>query len=125
MELQDLVGSHVLTGVDFEDYSDDCHAINFILDDVTYSVIEDSENNYRSAMREAIISDKEISNIFRPVTVEGIMRDQLFDQLIDFIDVETGKIVLSVGTDNSVQYYPCFIAQFNPENMCINAMDFD
>jgi len=41
--------------------------------------------------------------------------------LIDFIDIITGKPVLSVGTDWSDSYYPYAVFEFMPENMAINA----
>ena len=50
MELKDLVGEHILSGVDFESsnqqvYSDlyrDCEIVNFVLDGETYTAIQES-----------------------------------------------------------------------------------
>jgi hypothetical protein len=41
--------------------------------------------------------------------------------ILDLIDVVTGKVVLSVGTGNTDDYYPYWVAEFTPENMGANA----
>ena len=134
MELQELVGLHKLSGVDMsnekikEEWGDsfeDCQVINFILDKKTYTAIEDPSDGYRSSMREIKLSKVVIKNVFKPVQVFGIMRrDENYNKndIIDFYDVKTGKIVLSVGTSNSDDYYPSFVAEFTPESMVLNAV---
>lgn len=42
-------------------------------------------------------------------------------EIMDFIDTSTGQVVLSIGTDYSDDYYPSFVANFNPAAMSINA----
>lgn len=134
MELQELVGLHKLSGVDMsnekikEEWGDsfeDCQVINFILDKKTYTAIEDPSDGYRSSMREIKLSKVVIKNTFTPVQVFGIMRGKENyneNHVIDFYDVKTGKIVLSVGTSNSDDYYPSFVAEFTPESMVINTV---
>lgn len=131
MELQELVGLHKLSGVDMsnekikEEWGDsfeDCQVINFILDKKTYTAIEDPSDGYRSSMREIKLSKVVIKNVFKPVKVMGVMRQDTSDDVIDFFDVKTGKVVLSVGTENLDDYYPGFVAFFNPENMAINTV---
>jgi len=58
MELKDLAGEHILTGVDFENETIEkyCEAVNFILDNETYTAIQDPNDGYRSCMREIINS---------------------------------------------------------------------
>lgn len=131
MELKDLVGLHKLSGVDMsnekikEEWGDsfeDCQVINFILDRKTYTAIEDPSDGYRSSMREIKESKVVITNKFAPVKVMGVMRQDKSDDVIDFFDVKTGKVVLSVGTEDLDDYYPGFVAFFNPENMAINTV---
>lgn len=134
MELKDLVGLHKLSGVDMsnekikEEWGDsfeDCQVINFILDRKTYTAIEDPSDGYRSSMREIKQSKVVVKNKFTPVQVMGIMRgkgDWHENDIIDFYDVKTGKVVLSVGTSNSDDYYPSFVAEFTPESMVINTV---
>ena len=133
MELKDLVGLHKLSGVDMNDdkvkaewgdYFEDCQVINFVLDRKTYTAIEDPSDGYRSSMREVKLSKVVIKNVFKPIRVFGVMRgEQNYNKndVIDFYDAKTGKIVLSVGTADIDDYYPYFVAEFTPENMILNA----
>lgn len=133
MELKDLVGLHKLSGVDMsnekikEEWGDsfeDCQVVNFILDKKTYTAIEDPSDGYRSSMREIKLSKVVIKNVFGPCKVMGVMRQRGRDDgdhdIIDFYDVKTGRVVLSVGTSYADNYYPSFVAEFMPESMAIN-----
>ena len=131
MELKDLVGLHKLSGVDMSnekikdewgDSFEDCQVINFVLDRKTYTAIEDPSDGYRSSMREIKESKVVIKNKFTPVKVMGVIRPDTSDDVIDFFDVKTGKVVLSVGTEHIDDYYPGFVAYFYPENMAINTV---
>jgi len=129
LELKDLVGRHILTGCQYgtliekhDWWEETLNTLDFILDGRVFSVIENPEDGYRSSMRE-IIENREglvITNVFEPCEVIGIIRTDESDDVIDFFDVVTGKIVISIGTTECDTYYPCFIAEFNPENMAIN-----
>ena len=135
IELQSLVGEHVLTGVDFSNESikrywgngfEDAQVMNFILDGVAYSAIENPDDGYRSSMRELrILGNGVVTNTFAPVRVVGRYLTRLDDygyecDILELIDVVTGLTVLRVGTENTNDYYPYFIAVFTPENMSIN-----
>lgn len=129
-ELNDLIGLHKLSGVDYstehiKDYGDmqQCNAINFVLDGITYTAVEDANDGYRSAMREIKVSHFKVTNRFKPVKVVGTMRLQIDSDgcdILDLIDVITGKIVLSVGTNHLHDYYPSFVYEWTPENLCLN-----
>ena len=133
MELKDLIGKHMLTGVNMgsrvhhpykdEEYTENCQTISFVLDGVTYTVIENPDDGYRSSMREIITDSIVVENTFAPVEVLGVMREndcfETFD-VLDLIDTTTKLLVLSAGTANTSDYYPCFVAEFMPENMAIN-----
>lgn len=130
MQLKNLVGVHELSGVDRETISaqssygsgypyEDCQVLNFTLDGITYTACEDPEDGYRSSMRDLATSDKPTKNTFAPVKVVGQMKDGE-PELLELRDYTTGKIVIEVGTDKSEDYYPCFVANFSPENMACN-----
>jgi hypothetical protein len=135
MELKDLIGLHQLGGVDMssdplskwsgrerDDY-EQCEVINFVLDGKTYTAIQDPDDGYRSHMREIMISDYHVSNVFPPIQVLGIMRESYRGDehdIIDFYDTKNAKLVLSVGTKYTNDYYPSWVAEFNPVNMSIN-----
>jgi len=130
MELKELVGKHILTGVDFETiqlpedaWEPEAQGINFVLDGKTYTAIEDPEDGYRSCMEKIFVSDKKIKNTFEAVEVVGSMKpegDYEVNETIQFIDTKNGKLVLEVGTDNIDDYYPYFVANFTPENIHYN-----
>ena len=134
VELAALVGLKVLDAVDFTNerrqrYSDeweDCQACRFRLDGKVYVAIEDPSDGYRSSL--ASLSEYQdecpMQNAFPPVQVLARHRDKSAyhdADILELIDVATGKTVLEVGTDNSDDYYPSFVASFSPENMATNS----
>ena len=133
IELSYLLGEHVLAGCQFgtipktSEWQDgEPNTIDFILDGENISAVEDPDDGYRSSMDE-LIKNRDglvITNTFQPVRVLGTARandEYCKNDVIDLIDCVTGKIVLSVGTENTDDYYPCFMGVFYPENMWINA----
>lgn len=132
VELKDLVGECVLTGVDRETASlpreycegefEDCETIRFCINGTVYCAIEDPSDGYRSSMRKLIVSDTPIRNSFAPVRVLGHMKPNGYrdNDTIQFRDLASGDVVLEVGTNNSDDYYPSFVSEFNPQNMAIN-----
>ena len=132
MELKDLVGKHFLSGVEFsiikstEEYGEDCNCIDFLLDGIIYSAVENPSDGYRLYMNDLEINRNgaNISNKFKSVEVYIIVRykgDYERSDILDFYDVKTNKIVLSIGTDNIDDYYPCYIGEWTPENLCLNS----
>jgi len=130
MELKDLTGEHVLDAVDFEqvydDYYENSQVCRFRLDGITYVVIEDPKDGYRSSMKEIRIEENaNMINTFPPVKVVGRYRTKgkygSRDDILELIDVETGKTVLEVGTKSIDDYYQGFVASFKPENMSTNS----
>jgi len=134
MELQDLVGSHVLDAVDFSTEQvkewdgelEDCNAVRFRLDGKCYVAIEDPDDGYRSSMRELIvIENTEMKNIFTPLKVVGKYRTCGHygenDDILELVDAVTDKVVLEVGTEDINSYYPAFISSFHPEAMAHNS----
>jgi hypothetical protein len=132
MKLKDFIGKHSLTGCQNgsvpkkDEWQDsDPNTLDFILDGRLFSVIEDPSDGFRSSMDE-IIENRPgliVTNIFEPCEVIGVFRpDGSYEKndVIDFYDVVTGKVVMSIGTENTDDYYPCFVGSFSPENMAAN-----
>lgn len=127
-----LLGEHVLTGVDMSvervkqwgEHFKDANVCTFRLDGVIYTAIEDPDDGYRSSMDKFFVGGA-ITNEFAPVKVIGTVRTKgeysQVDDVLVFTDAVTGKTVLEVGTENTDDYYPSFVASFHPENMAINA----
>lgn len=125
--LEKLIGKHTLSGVDevverieqYSDYYEDCEVIRFVLDGKTYTASQDPEDGYRSSMKEIMVSDDKVINTFPPVEVIGKMQhdDYSFNDVLELYNINTGKLILAVGTENYDDYYPCWVADFNPEAM--------
>jgi hypothetical protein len=129
MELKDLVGGHILSGVDRERFKhipdddcffglEDCELINFVLDGETYTAIQDPEDGYRSAMKMILRSNVPVINTFVGQRVIPSLSDD--GEILTLTDAVTCKPVLRVGTDRNEDYYPLWVADFMPENMAIN-----
>jgi len=133
MRLEDLVGEHELSGVDFGELPPDrdnyqyesANTITFVLDGKAYCVTEDPSDGYRSSHRDIVETDTPVKNTFAPCRVvaryiDGPREYASDNDLLECIDVVTGKTVLLVGTENSGDYYPSYVANFSPENMAVN-----
>jgi hypothetical protein len=118
---EDLVGEHMLSGVDFTSY-EDAMVMTLILDGTRYSFIEDSDNGYRSMLQTILIDAFPVRNTFEPQRV--ICEEERVpgaDGILTGYDAITHEEVFFVGTDYSDEYYPLFVAGFAPENMSINS----
>ena len=134
MELKELVGKHIFSGADFGketgkdwmDMDEDYEVFRFVLDGVTYKAREDPSDGYRSNMRDLGVSTDPITNTFEGVEVVGILRTKgelwsgEVDDVLVLVDVNNGKTVLEVGTRNTDDYYPMWVAKFIPENLSLN-----
>jgi len=133
MQLDDFLGRHVLTGVDFgvekatEEYYQDANTMAFEMDGKVYLVREDPDDGYRSSMKDIEEVDIKVVNQFPPCKVKGRRRKNSEygekNDVIDFYDVVTGLVVLAIGTENIDDYYPSYVAYFDPRNMKINIPD--
>ena len=133
MQLDDFLGRHVLTGVDFgvekatEEYYQDANTMAFEMDGKVYLVREDPDDGYRSSMKDIEEVDIKVVNQFPPCKVEGRRRKNSEygekNDVIDFYDIVTGLVVLAIGTENIDDYYPSYVAYFDPRNMKINIPD--
>jgi hypothetical protein len=131
MELSELVGLHDLTAVDegTEERkrwgsSETCNAIYFTLDGVTYAVVEDPEDGYRSHAEDVEVVARPMKNTFPACRVLATHRTDCGPGSADVLvlaDVLTGLEVLTVGTENTDDYYPYYVATFDPRAMAVNA----
>lgn len=131
MELKELVGGHLLSGLDREVkkaeegsyYDADANVFRFVLDGKTYKAIENPDDGYRSYLNDLEVSDEIVQYTFPAQKVIGKMRDNSeygIHDVIEFYDAVTNELVLAVGTDNSVDYYPSCVMDWYPENLSIN-----
>lgn len=122
MELADLVGEKMFSGIDFENdkvkaLGFDGQCVNFILDNKTYTAVEDPQDGYRSSMREIKEGITQVRNIFPPVKVLARMKPDGKHDVLELINIANGKTVFEVGTENYGDGYPYWVARFSPENI--------
>jgi hypothetical protein len=130
MELKDLVGDHILSGVEIGALTrktyygeEHCNYIKFTLDGVTYSAIEDPDDGYRSYMEELVVSEGPCKIKLPNIEVVCKMEDDTYYEKNDvllFFDVLSGKEILAIGTKNYDDYYPYCRLDYHPENMYCN-----
>jgi len=131
MELKDLVGEHMLSGVDLvrETYEsswgdkEEYDVVKFKLDGTTYSAFEDKADGYRSYCTELTISNEKLQYEFPAQKVIGEMvpdTDSEKCNMIRFNDPITEGTVLIIGTGNTDDYYPYCVIEWHPENLAIN-----
>lgn len=140
MELSDLVGLHVFSGIEISTtnfdgrccYFDDLvNCIKFTLDGITYMAIENPDNGHRSYMGELFQTDETCRIKIPNVKVVCHIEDH-FDPLdgeesdiLVFVDAANGNIILEIGTAFRDMYYPYSVMNYYPENMACNAVSPD
>ena len=127
MRLEDLVGEHILSGVEVgrieleECGGEESNCIKFTLDGVTYLALEDPEDGYRSYLRELVIVDEACRIKLPNVQVRCEMWHRCDeDKILVFTDVLNGERVLTIGTDYRDGWYPECIMEYRPEKMYCN-----
>lgn len=116
-----------LTYVNFDTLGSGSYEANrvmFILDQIHYTVMEDPEDGYRSHMQSDIREEYlpyAPSTSFPPCRVHCVHCHTSSDDYLQLIDAATAQVVLEIGTKNTDDYYPYFIAHYHPENMSQNA----
>ena len=132
VDFEELLGEHELSGCDFDSTNlsekhgyrmSDSQVMRFRLDGKVYVAVEDPEDGYRSCMDSLLRTEDEIKNTFPPCAVIGRRRKNTEYEIMDAVELVnalTLKVVLVVGTGNSEDYYPYFLAEFNPEELTCN-----
>lgn len=123
MQLEDFVGQGFLSGVDFyseeneDSWSDVASVCRFTWNGETYLAKEDPCDGYRSCMDKIVSSRVNTKNPFKKIKVIGVMDTNVSNNLLTFYCIKNAKPVLTIGTENSDDYYPSFVAHFQPENI--------
>ncbi len=130
MEFKDLVGLHELSGIDtsieliqWGNWSENANVYLFVLDGITYKAVEDPADGYRSMCKELEICIDKVSYRFPPQKVVGKMKDDDKygnNDVIQFYDFITDKLVLEIGTENYDDWYPTCVMNWYPENLFCN-----
>lgn len=122
LSLESLCGTHFLSGVELtsEEYDGEkCEVCLFKLDDVTYKLVEDPDDGYRSYCREICVTKSEPQYAFPEIEVLCYMMSGDNNVLV-FKDTANGETILEVGTLDIYDWYPCCHFKYTPENMACN-----
>jgi hypothetical protein len=129
MELENLKGCHILKGIELGTREVDgfwkktnSNYIKFTLDDTTYLAVEDEADGYRSYMRELEIVDEKCKIKIPNIQVVCKMRKERYEDcdILEFIDLMNGEMILAIGTGNTNDYYPYCCFEYYPEKMACN-----
>jgi hypothetical protein len=138
MNLIDLVGIHLMTGIEtgtvkrenwWSKEEDDCNYVKFRLDGITYMAVEDPDDGYRSMCRNLEVVDEECRTKLPDILVECKMRDDEHDDIwgteendiLEFYDTDNKQMFMAVGTGNTNDYYPYFVFEYMPEELSCNS----
>ena len=123
-QLKDLCGKHILQGIEWQSVeNNELNAIAFKLDGIVYLAIEDEADGWRSYCKELKTSNKDVRFHIPDTEVMCSMMKNTFSETNDVLvitDINTGKIVLEVGTKNCDDYYPYCHFEYHPENLVWN-----
>lgn len=131
IELESLVGEHVLSGAFFDsakepsykgsDWMEDKQVLRFTLNGRNLEAVEDPDDGYRSSLGDLRPSSIAPANQFPPVKVVGQMKTKGEyggeDCILQFLNAATGKPIIEIGTSDVDDYYPGFVGYFSPENL--------
>lgn len=137
MEIKDLAGEKVLSGIDrfnedrpgWEGSSttESVEVVRICLDGVVYEFSEDPSDGYRSSANGPTVIDAAINNVFAGVPVVCQYLDKLSDgfcgdeaDILRVINAATGQTILDVGTGNIDDYYPSWICNFDAAAIGVN-----
>jgi uncharacterized protein YdcH (DUF465 family) len=130
MKLKELLGKHTLTGVgewqtEYKELWETikARAFSFELDNIIYTAIENPDDGYRSMLEELKKGEGKIKTKIPPTEVVCKMKpncDFEENEILQMVDTKNGKRILEVGTGNTNDYYPYFVAGWRPENLHYN-----
>ena len=122
IELKDLIGEHILTGVGEVKAEDETYF--FVLDEKTYFVRVDPEDN-RCLINNVYLTNEHEEFIFedffpaQEVRVEHNELDEYDHDVVTMFSKNTGLVVFQFGT-NCADWYPEVIFELSPENFDVN-----
>lgn len=132
MNLKDLVGYHIFSGIETGTREilkwgryEDCGYIKFILDGITYMALEDPNDGYRSYMEELKVVNESCKNKLPYISVyckhRSTTRENNEADLLEFYDESNDQCFLTIGTEDTDDYYPYCVLRYNPEKLAVNA----
>lgn len=134
MKLRDLVGTHLMTGIETGTINrnccwhekDKCNYVKFKLDDITYMV----DYGYWSCCEELEIVDEECKIELPNILVKCKMREdsntnrwnEEKNDILEFYNINNKKMFMAVGTSNIDDYRQYFVFEYTPDLLSCNSM---
>jgi hypothetical protein len=124
--LSDLVGAQILECIPKTDLTNpfdrDGNGCAFSMSGRIYLVFEDPNDGYRSSASPLISfagSGYEIGWRYPEYLRHPVLCSMvgLGNEVLEMHSAETGKLVFRVGTDNSDDYYPSYVAEWIPQGL--------
>ncbi len=126
ISIEDLVGSHVLSGVErgYTEYdNENVEFLSFTLDGVNYMAVEDPEDGWRSSLREIIITEKTPKIKLPNVKVVCFMEPGEHKNILCFQDSQNCEVFMSVGTNYYDEWYPVCVLEYDPRKLYVNQVN--
>lgn len=132
MSWDELCGERTLNAIRTDvrhPFSADASGVAMDLGDITVFVFEDPCDDYRSCSNEPMIVKQALYSfgvspdyIRVPVLITRWTQSERGGEAdgLEFTDRRNGKLILRVGTDNSDDYYPSFVCEWQPANIAEN-----
>lgn len=117
IEIESLVGEHILSGAFCDAETSGPQVLRFTLDGTHYEAVEDPDDGYRSTLGELRTTATAPLNTFPPVAVVCEMKPDNSDSILQFLNPVTRKPIIEIGTADQGDYYPGFVGYFSPENL--------
>lgn len=129
----DLCGNKTLVAVRTDvkhPFQSEANGVALDLGDMTVMVFEDPGDGYRSHAAAPLIAKCSLDEfgicpdyVRAPVLIRRWTQSEYGSSAdgVEFIDTRNGKTILKLGTDNSDDYYPSFVCDWQPKNLADNA----
>lgn len=124
-----LNSTHLLTGIDqqqlkrqySEGYTEELNTIIFTIDGENYRAVENPDDGFRSYCEDLDLCDEKPTITFPAVEVIIKAKNEKDGFCgIEFMDILGKEVVLRLGTDYSMDYYPYCRFEWYPEKLYIN-----
>lgn len=126
-----LCGKHMLSGIRTDvrhPFDPDANGIAIDLQSFTVFIFEDPSDGYRSTAAAPLIAACSLYEfgspqyVHAPVEIRKWERsegDSFYGEVsgLQFVDTRSNKVILTVGTSNTDDYYPSFVCEWRPENL--------
>lgn len=124
MKIETLAGAKTLTGVDISFGNHNLGICRIALDGQTYEFVETRFDEHRSQHYGPVEIKAAVENTFDPVPVVCQHVQKSVGEcaggeadILRVIKIDTGRVILDVGTDEIDDAFPTWVCDFSSENI--------